>query len=365
MRKIRLQFALLIFVVVCAIAAFAQGVASEQIQGEIERLQKFAAAQQPDDQFWKDIKPGVDRFLTMADIARRAGHLLYAVEAISKANEYIVGYQSAKAAQAEKADRAAFDSRWKEISLVVSSLEADSSKRNWASTPAALRALSESGHGQGVPLLEGGRAFASLNDIVGGYFYIGQASGNQQSAKFAASVTVKRKGSPLPLRSILPELHALQEKTNAAFVPPRSIEKHPQFIRLNATLKTAFELDAGKLYAGALYQYLQAVALFEMLDAAAPEETKQTAIRDGISAAQQRVAKSTRDDSIAEMFVQRAETLLARKNGAHPTPDEWKNAAAVVDHVLPAYYGFLTAHPVPSKDQKPAVTVTLVRWPYT
>ena len=65
--------------------------------------------------------------------------------------------------------------------------------------------------------------------------------------------------------SILPELLALQQKANAAFQPPRSIDLHPRFIALNSTIKLARELDASKSYAGALYQYLEAARHYGML----------------------------------------------------------------------------------------------------
>jgi hypothetical protein len=360
----RLTLALAAITLVCTTGAHSKDAAT-LVRSEVDQVKKLAAAQSPEEEMWKQVAPAVDRFVTMADTALAAGNLLYAVEAIGKANEYVGAFESAKRAQQDKADRAAFDSEWKSASLLLTSHEKNSQQRNWSATPAALRALAESSQGQGEPLLEGGRAFASLNDIVGGFFYVGQAKGQEHSAKFAASVPLNREGTALPLRSILPELHKLQQRTNVAFAPPRSIDKHPQFIRLNGTLKTAFELDSGKLYAGALYQYLQAVSYFETLDAPDLDEAKRFQVRGAIKAARQKLAKSTRDDSLAEMFIQRTETLIAKKNGVDATAEEWKNAAAVVDHVIPAYYDYLASHPAKSDYQKPAVTVTLVRWPYT
>src|SRR5438309_900221 len=79
-------------------------------------------------------------------------------------------------------------------------------------------------------------------------FYLGEAQGEAEFARFCAGLNLPRKGRAIALRSLLPELLALQEKTNAAFQPPRSIDQHPRFIALNSTLKLARELDAAKLY---------------------------------------------------------------------------------------------------------------------
>jgi hypothetical protein len=364
MQKMRLC-SLLTSLMILASCAVAQDAAT-QIRNELERLQKFAAAQQADDQLWKDLKPGVDRFLTMANVSLRSGNLYYAVEAIGKANQYIVGYRWSKQdSEVLKKGAEAFQKNWKESHVALASLEQTTRQKNWTGLPAAVRALVESHQGQVGPSLEGGRAFANLNDFPGGYYYLGEGRGNEESARFAASISLQRKGTAFVPRSILPELQKLQDRTNVAFVPPRSIEKHPQFIRLNATLKTAAELDAAKLYAGALYQYLQALSYFEAMDAPAPDAAKQGQLKAAIENARREAKTSGRDDSIAELFVQRAEALIATKSGVEASAEEWKNAAAVVDYVIPAYYAALKSHAAQPVHNKDAVTLTLVRWPYT
>jgi len=116
--------------------------------------------------------------------------------------------------------------------------------------------------------MAGSRGFALSTSPADGMFYLGQAEGLGEFVKFSASLNLPRTGKAIPARSLLPELQRLQDKVNAAFVPPKSIDQHPRFIALNATLKTALELDAGKFYRGALYQYLDAVRSFGVLDTA-------------------------------------------------------------------------------------------------
>lgn len=164
---------------------------------------------------------------------------------------------------------------------------------------------------------------------------------------------------------MLPELVALQQNTNAAFQPPRSIDLHARFIALNSALKLAEELDARKFYAGALYQYLEAVRHYGTLDAAPLEAAKQAELKDAITAEQRKLAALSRDTSIAQLFLERASSQIAQADGSAPTADEWRSARVIVDQVLPAY--FATEKPVvivPSPSGK-TVTITLVRWPYT
>jgi hypothetical protein len=164
---------------------------------------------------------------------------------------------------------------------------------------------------------------------------------------------------------LLPELHALQEKTNAAFQPPRSIDLHTRFIALNSSLKLAGELDASKLYAGALYEYLEAVRHYGMFEAVAPDAAKQSELKKAVSDAETRFSASSNDESLAQLFLQRAESQTAHEDGSAPSADEWRSAQVILERVLPAYLAAQKpASPLQQASGK-TVDITLVRWPYT
>jgi hypothetical protein len=164
---------------------------------------------------------------------------------------------------------------------------------------------------------------------------------------------------------VLPELQALQGKTNAAFQPPRSVDMHPRFIALNSALKFARELDSSKSYAGALYQYLEAVRHYGMLNPAVPDAAKQSALRNTVADELKQAGAARRDDSIAQIFLERADGWLHKPDGAATSDDEWRAVRIVVEEVLPAYYATLKpAAPLQQRAGKTA-TLTLVRWPYT
>ena len=173
------------------------------------------------------------------------------------------------------------------MSLSLTAIDRQARERDWNDARAAIRALSETARSMTVPLLEGARGFAVSMQPKDGLFNLGEAQGQAEFAAFCTTLHLPRKGTPYPLRSLMPEIESLQEKTNAAFQPPRSIALHSQFIALNWTLKLARELDATKSYAGALYQYLYAVGHFGMLDAAPLDSSQKSALKSTLAATRQ------------------------------------------------------------------------------
>jgi hypothetical protein len=163
----------------------------------------------------------------------------------------------------------------------------------------------------------------------------------------------------------LPELQALQDKTNDAFQPPKSIDLHSRFIALNSALKLAQELDARQFYAGALYQYLEATRQYGMLDAKPLDANAQAELKPALVSARKKLEASSADDSIALLFVERAESYVSHADGSAPSADEWRGAKLILDQVLPAYFAAQKpAAPLQTPSGK-TVAITLVRWPYT
>jgi hypothetical protein len=212
--------------------------------------------------------------------------------------------------------------------------------------------LSETAQGVTIPLLEGARGFAVSTEPKDGLLNLGEAQGEAEFAAFCTTLHLARLATPYPLRSLMPEIEALQEKTNAAFQPPRSIDLHTLFMSLNSALKQARELDATKYYAGALYQYLYAVGYYAMLDAAPVDSSQQSVLKNALATARQKLSASRRDDSIAQLFLEKAESQVAHVDGSAPSPDDWRIAKVIVDQVLPTYLPSTKRSPL--RSQRPA-----------
>lgn len=353
----------LLLLLVCASAAPAQESSSKSaatISAEIERLQQSLKDKPITNTDMGNVSSTIGEILKDAQAALSAGHLYICLEKLGQAENFLAGARAVDdKAAAVKDNLPAFEALWNTTSAELAPFDKDSRRPEQA----AVRALAEAARGQIHPLLEGGHGFATATQPRDGLFYMGQARGEAEFAAFLNRLGLSA-SRPFPFRSLLPELQALQEKTNAAFQPPRSIEMHPRFIALNSALKFARELDASRAYAGALYQYLEAVRHFGMLDAAAPDAAKQTALRGALEKLSGELG-SRRDDSIAKLFLERAGSHINKPEGTQPSVDEWRSAQVIMEQVLPAYYGTLKPATPSQRPAERTATLTLVRWPYT
>jgi hypothetical protein len=338
-----------------------------RIRREIDRLQQ-SLKDRPiagDDQ--KELVGAAGDALRDATRAVDADRLYLALEILGRAHDLIAGARVAsEKAETVAAGLPAFESLWAETSRALAAKGPGPSEGSWRRSRAASRALSEVATGRVQPLLEGARGFAVATKPADGLFYLGEAQGQSAFAGFCASLEFSGKAAPLPLRSMLPELMRLQERTKAAFKPPRSIELHPRFIALNSSLKLGLELDAAQSYAGSAYGYLEAVRHYGMLDAPPLDAAGQTKVIEDLTGARTRLRASKRDESLAELFLERAESQVAHADGSAPSVDEWRSARVILDQVLPAYFAapLSTAVPGLSADAR-SIRMTLVRWPYT
>jgi len=357
---------LVIFFLILALPSPGQNAAS-QIKAETQRLQQSLKDKPISDPDFRDLNSMAEGGLKAAAEALSAGWFYLSLERLNQASDLLHGarFAAEKKAATTKGGMPVFESEWSRASLSLSALEQETRKSNWNDAPAALRALAETAQGRTMPLLDGARGFAIATGPKDGLFYLGEAQGQAEFTKLCASLDFPRKAGTLPRRSLLPELRSLQEKTNAAFVPPRSTELHPRFIALNSTLNVARELDAARAYSGALYQYLDAVRHYGMLDAPPVDAARQSELKAAAVALLKKLAASGRDDSIAQLFAERAASQVAPPGGSAPSADEWRSAQVIIDQVMPAYYATLKAASPLQQASGKTIDLTLVRWPYT
>jgi hypothetical protein len=340
--------------------------AASQVKAEAERLQQLLAKKPVSFPGSPDANRQAGDMLKGALNDQSAGRLYLSLYGIGQVSDFIQGaWFIMDKEEAVKTSVPAFEAEWEKASANISVLDQQARATKWSDSPAVLEALSETADAEILPLLEAGRGFAISTEPKDGLFHIGEARAQAEFAVFVASLRLPRKGTAYPLRSILPELGSLQQRVNAAFRPPRSIDQHVQFMLINTALKQAGELDASKSYAGALSQYLKAVHDYAMLDAGQVETSRQPALKDALAHARSRLSASGRDESIAQLFLEWADSGLAHPDGSPPSADDWRNASVILDQVLPAY--FAADHPLasPAQASGKAVEITLVRWPYT
>jgi hypothetical protein len=342
---------------------------ASQVRHEIERLQREVAAKPAAEAAWRDAKPGLASGLSQAGAELRAGRLYVSLEGLGEVLIALRAVDSVQGgARSQEQGLPGFESAWRRAGAELGAAGERRRQRARERHPVAVRALAETAHGRSSILLAASRAYAGVTSPAAGYYYLGEARGAAEMASFCRSLRLAPRAAAPPLRSLAPELRRLQEQADAAFQPPRSIQLHGSFIGLSATLKLAGELDAARLHAGALYQYLDAVEQLGLLAPATPtaaDAARQGALRARIAALHAELGGARSDHSIGQLFLERAAAPLAGTGAAAPGPDSWRRAGVIVEQVLPAYFAALApVAPQPRLAAQP-ITVTLVRWPYT
>jgi hypothetical protein len=182
------------------------------------------------------------------------------------------------------------------------------------------------------------------------------------------------------------EIEALERDLLAAYRPPLSIDRRPDFIAASSTLKEARELDAAGLRYGALFRYLLAAQRIAAIRSdVRPFDTARMAAE--IRSVQARLAASETDPALGDLFVE-----IAAATAEDTTATSQVLATTVLTDVFPRYFAaadgrattedetFAAGHVAASEKSRAAesiggpgaasspgtpVTVTLVRWPYT
>lgn len=362
------RFLFILLVLACAAPGALRAADSDpasRVRAEIARLRQ-SLEEKPIAGAMAGVSPACENALKASADAVEAGRLYQSLEALGRATSLIQGARFASEKEAAVASGLpAFSSAWDEASRALTEKEDGARAGRAERSRAAVRALAEAARGRVLPLLEGARGFAVATGPKDGLFYIGQAQGEAAFAALCASLQFQGKVARYPLRSMLPELQQLQEKATAAFQPPRSIELHDRFIALNGSLKAGLELDAAESYAGSAYQYLEAVRHYGMLDAVPLDAAGQTRLLEDLGAARARLAASQRDETLAQLFLERAASQVTHADGSAPTADEWRSARVILDQVLPAYSAARLPATGGTRPGGKALRMTLVRWPYT
>ena len=338
-----------------------------QVRAKIARLQQSRKEKPITDKNWAEVFSSVGDELRGAGEALDSNHLYLSLEKLGHAEDLLQGARRAvDQAVIEKGGFEAFQSEWGKVSTRLTTLDTDEHRREWGAAPMAIRALAESSTTKATPLLEGGLGFATANGPKDGLFYVGEAEGEADFTSFLWSLSFAGGRTPsVTLRSFLPELQSLQERTNAAFQPPKSIDLHSRFIALNGTIKLAKELDAARFYAGALYVYLEAMRHYGMLEQKPLDADQKARLTRRLPMEWKELSSAEKDESIAQLFVERAESYVQHADGSAPSEDEWRSAQIIVDQVLPAYYAAQKPAAPVQMTQGKTVDITLVRWPYT
>lgn len=227
--------------------------------------------------------------------------------------------------------------------------------------PAAIRAVAETALPQVRNYYDAALSYGYATQPEYGIFYVGIARAQRDLYALARNLGEPEAKPEPAFRSIAVELDSLHGRVLAAYRPPLSIDRHPEFIGVSSVIKEARELDAAGLHRGALLRYLTAAQRFAAFHPAQPMPDS-AALAQRLAALEARLAAAREDHSIAAALLESAHSEIESTKFGEVSPV----AAGIVDEVMPLYFAAIApAPPAAAAAKKPEVTVTLVRWPYT
>ena len=233
--------------------------AEEQVGKEIARLKQMAAAL-PENDDVKGMRPVLTGALDRAEQSLKAGRMLHSFDLLTQITPRLLALQFREQPRFAGADIKKFEADWRATGNEFAADESRFKQSSWEKTPAAVRAMAEAAWSQVRVTYDAALPYAQNTSPATGYYYLGEARGALEWALFLRGLRFPKAEKTPEFRSVAPEITALEQKIGEAYKPPLSVDKHPQFIRLNATIKQAIELDSAGMHAGAgLYRYYVAI----------------------------------------------------------------------------------------------------------
>jgi hypothetical protein len=333
--------------------------APDRLAAEIDRWAAFLRTNASTDEDWTQVKQVSEPVMARAQAALRDGRRLLALQRLVALEGNLAASAWLQARPASANDEAAFEAEWKRMGDVLhDQLRAPRGDALAGVSPALVRALGEAALPQARVYYDASLDYGRNTVPASGLFYLGAAQAAADIVGLSRSLSMPAgKGEP-PVRPLGTEIDALLGDVLAAYRPPAAIDSHRDFITTSAALKEARELDTAGLRYGALLRYLQASLRFAPLRSPAAPDPARTGER--LHVLDARLSSESVDHSVGRLFLE-----IAQEAQASGSAQDRATAAAIAGDVLPRYLAALSpAAPAPPPPAS-ALTVTLVRWPYT
>jgi hypothetical protein len=354
------RIAVLLLLSVATIAA--SGDAKDPLAAEIARWADYLKANTATDDLAKSVKDSAGPSLAIAQQALAKDRRLLALFRVGHVNTNLSGLAYVQGLPPDaSADLAGFEAEWARMGKVLAPslapLKADALAQV---RPAGVRAMGEAALPQVRGYYEASLEYGHNTMPQYGLLYIGSAQAQREFIALTRKLSEPTSKKAPPLRSLAPEIEALQAELLAAYKPPASIDRHSEFIGASSTLNDARQLDAAGLRYGATMRYLQSALRLATLRAEKPA-IEAAAVPGKLAEIDRQLTSSEIDHSIARYFLEAAQNEI----DAGPPPAGSPIAPAVATDVIARYFAALEPAKTAAVQPKADVTVTLVRWPYT
>jgi hypothetical protein len=287
--------------------------------------------------------------LAQAEEDLRAGRRLLAVQRFAGVKQSLA--TAAYLGQHRAGQLQDFEAEWTRMGGVLrADLDKPSPDAFKDVEPAAVRALAEASLPQIRGYYEASLEYGRNTMPDQGLYYLASAQAQRDLIAFYRTLSEPTSRHAPPVRPLHAELDALETELLAAYRPPASLDKHGQFIGASSGLKEARELEAAGLRYGALLRYLQVARQLSAIHGTSALGAEALARR--LRELDARLSAGGVDHSLGRLFLEAAQSGAA-------------DAGAIVGDLLPRYFAALEPARPETAGPAPAVTVTLVRWPYT
>jgi hypothetical protein len=348
--------------------------AADPLAAEIERGLAIVRDRRDSSETWQQVRQGSGAMFERAAQALRERRRLVALNRLGAARANVTAYLfTRRQPAAALTDTTGLAAAWVREGDSLRALPPASAARAKELHPAAIRALAEAAIPQVRNYYDASLVYGYNDQPEFGYFYMGVARANREFFDLCVALSGAASSPEPAIRSIAAEVDSLEARVLAAYRPPLSIDRHAEFIGVSSTLKEARELEAAGLHHGALFRYLFSALRFAPLRPRnAPVDS--AAALGTLDAFEARLAAGKIDHSIGQLFIETARVEMSAAPAGRPAPI----AVGIALDVMPLY--FAAVEPAPratarataraaaasaAAAAKPAVTVTLVRWPYT
>jgi hypothetical protein len=344
------------------------------LNAEIDRLIAILDPVKTHAYNWQQMQSELKSRLEAIRVDAEAGRTYYALHDLSRVRNSMLGFVFTEELGHEQGvSLEEFDREWHRIDAELAAEQVAVAD----GLPAAVRAMAQAAETRVVPYHQASFGYARGAVAQSALFFLGRARAHVDFVRFCNGLDFGESGS-FPERSYIGEVEALEKRLLDRYTPPLSLERHADFIAVSAGLKVARDLDGAGSHAGALYEYLRSVMRLGQIELEQPAGAESARYEQALAEAAGSLSTEGRDDSIALLFIQQAQSELAAALAASTEDESTEtvdvevatrqallSAEAVLERVLPAYAAAIESESAPPPASAAQVTVTVVRWPYT
>ncbi len=349
------------------------GKPADPLAAEIAHWSSYLATHKApaSDENWPQIQAVAAPVIAAAEKALADGRRLLALQRLAAVRPMLAAtVYVGEHTGAERKDEAAFEAEWQRMGRELQGDLGPTAPDAFEGVrPLAVRAVAETAMPQIRGYYDASLEFGKSTEPDSGLFYLGNARALRELAALCRTLSLPPggagAGAPPKLRPLAHELDDLETKLLAAYRPPASLDRHGDFITANSTLNEARQLDAAGLRAGALLRYLRRRCA--RIRCSPPHRRPLHRIlpcsrkRCGASRDASPIRRSTTRSGVSFSRARRriSPPIRCPRNRLPQAPRPSRPTSSPATSPLSQT---ATARPVLPA---PAVTVTLVRWPYT